>query len=127
MNSHPGKVFLWAVVMLLSACATPGASSNRFPNVTVYGQNVQITDVSNHFLQAGDLQVVVFGRSSANYDRSVRYRALWADGEGRPIDTTVSAWRETSLPGLRPFTMEFVAPGERAKAYRIEIEVLGRY
>lgn len=107
-----------AAGLLLSACAT----TTHYPNVSVYGASLQVDRVSDHLLDGGALQVVVFGHSTAVYQQPIRYRALWADAQGRPIQTTVSAWKEMTLDPRRPFTMQFVGPGERGKAYRIEIE-----
>lgn len=115
----------WIVLLaalLLTACA---ATPKRFENVVVYGRNVQIERVSEHILDGGEVQVVVFGQSTAGYSRSIRYRALWSDAEGRPIKTTVSTWSEMTLDAHRPFSMQFVGPGPRARSYRVEIEVLG--
>jgi uncharacterized protein YcfL len=114
---------LGALAALIAACATTGT---QFPNVVVYGSQVQIERLNEHRLDAGELQAVVFGRSTASHLRQVRYRALWSDSSGRPIDTVLSAWSEMEIDGGRPFSMKFVGPGNRAEAYRIEIEVMER-
>lgn len=108
------------LALALAACAT----IKKYPNVVVYGSGIEIDRVSDHVLDAGAPQVIVFGQSTSSFRRAIRYRALWSDGAGRPIKTTVSNWNEMTLDGRRPFTMEFVGPGERARGYHVEIEVL---
>jgi len=109
--------------LMLAGCKTSEAF-NSHPNVVVYGSHIQIERVSDHALEGGIKQAVVTGKSTARHDRPIRYRALWSDSEGRPIKTVVSTWGEMTLAGRRPFNMEFVAPGNRARAYQVEIEVL---
>lgn len=113
---------LLVVLLLLSlvGCATV----NRFPNVTVYGSAIQIHGVIDSRTPDGVPEVVVSGASTALNDRSARYRAVWFDQQGRPIETIISAWTELTLQGERPFSMRMVGPGERARSYQVEIEVL---
>lgn len=108
------------LALVLTACAT----IKKYPNVTVYGSGIDIERVSDHVLEAGVPQVIVFGQSTSSQRRAIRYRALWKDTAGRPIKTTVSNWQEMTVDRRRPFTLEFVGPGDRARGYNIEIEVL---
>lgn len=108
------------VLLLLAGCATV----NRFPNVAVYGSAVRIDGVTDSRSADGVPEVVVFGASTALTDRPARYRAVWFDGQGRPIQTVVSAWSELTLEGERPFSVRMVGPGKRAARYRVEIEIL---
>jgi uncharacterized protein YcfL len=111
------------VLLALMACSTPRPGS-RFPNVVVYGKQIQIDDARSHTLADGSLEVVVRGYSNSRFDRPVRYRALWNDSAGRPIQTTVSNWFPLNLQGERPFDLTMIGPGDRAVGYRVEIEVL---
>jgi hypothetical protein len=108
------------VIALLSGCATVQVQQN----VVVYGSNVRIDGVTDSRTRDGVPEVVVFGRSMAVSDRPARVRTVWFDGQGRPIDTVVSAWMDRTLAGNRPFTLRMVGPSEQAARYRVEIEIL---
>jgi hypothetical protein len=110
-----------SILLLLSACAT---TQNAFPKITIYGAGIAIDRVSDHWLDTGELQVVVYGHSLVSYRRALRYRAQWIDDAGRPIETVLSTWNPMQLDGGRPFDLSFVGPGSRARDYRIEIEVM---
>lgn len=106
----------------LSGCAsTPVFHSD---DLVVYGRHVRIDGVRPHRLADGSIEVVVRGYSSIGWDRPARYRAQWADAQGRPIATVVDNWFPVNLQGQRPFEFTMLGPGPAAVDYRIEIEIL---
>lgn len=113
-------VLLLVLAALVGACATV----NRFPNVVVYGSSIRVDGVTDSRTVDGVPEVVVFGASTAIGARPARYRAVWFDAQGRPIQTVVSAWSEMTMDGERPFSVRMVGPGDRAARYRVEIEIL---
>lgn len=125
MKIRVQHLLLILVALAVAACSALSPRVDpKFPAVTVYGRNVVVDNLTDHVLDDGTPQVVVYARSTSGYQRPLRYRALWSDNAGRPIATTVSNWSELNADGRRAFEMTFVGPGNRAHGYRIEIEVL---
>lgn len=121
MSRHHLLAFASALLLaMLAGCAT----TRHHPQVSVYGSGVVIDRVSEHATPGGVPRVVVSGRSTSSFDRRSRYRALWSDAQGRPIDTVVSNWNEIVLQGRRPFELDLAGPRGEATKYRFEIEVL---
>lgn len=118
------RVLLATASLMLSAALAGCATTRAYPQVTVYGRGVVIDRVSEHLTPGGVPRVVVGGRSTSGVDRATRYRALWIDAEGRPVDTIVSSWHEIVLQARRPFELDIAGPGRGATRYRFEIEVL---
>lgn len=115
-----GTIAALMLLAFISGCATV----RQYPNVVIYGSGVSVDSLTNHTLSGGERQVVVFARSSSQLSRSIRYRGLWSDDQGRPIQSSLSNWVEMTIAPRRAFTMTLVGPGVRATDYKVEIEVL---
>ena len=124
MDKRLGKI--WLCTVLLAGCMIapplPREWAARLFVADTLKPDVQIAALYEVVLADGSLQVRMSGRSLSFFAQRVRYRAVWFDRAGMPIDSTVSAWNHAMLERNRPFDFTVVGPGRRATSYRIELE-----
>ena len=84
--------------------------------------NLHIVSLRDELLANGNRHILVSGQSYGYFTQRVRYRALWFDASGAPVNTVVSAWNVITLENARPFDLKLVGPGRQGVAYRVEFE-----
>lgn len=86
---------------------------------------VYVTSIKERTLPDGTLKISVFVDSETRFDQEITYRVRWFDASGMPIETSVDAPVKRLVTGKTSFDFVAVAPGARAKTYKIDIDALG--
>lgn len=112
-----------AVSLLLAGCATtrPPYSADLQSKLGEVSKRVYVTSATERALPDGTLKVAVFVDSETKFDQEVTYRVRWFDASGMPMNTTVSAPVKRLLSKKSSFDFTAVAPGPKAKSYKIDI------
>ncbi|SIT72408.1 hypothetical protein SAMN05216526_1643 [Ectothiorhodosinus mongolicus] len=112
--------------LFLTACMPPPMDDRPFwyDRVAVADnvRSLELLDVRENYAPDGTPMVVLVARSGAVSRQNLRARALWFDGNGTPIRTTVSNWQQRTIDRGQQFEMTFVGPGSMARSYRIEVQ-----
>ncbi len=122
------KATLWFCVvalLVLTGCTSQSVRvAEQYPQVHFASDvsGVNLYAVSDTVLHDGNIQVVVSGRSSSQLEQRLRYRAIWFDASGAPINTVVSSWNRMTLQKGQPFDIKLIGPGRHAARYRIEFQ-----
>lgn len=107
------------ISLLLSACAaTPGPYDHK---VRMSKPVVRVLSM-NESTAAGTLRVAVSAVPTAGGEQKLRYRVLWYDASGSPIESSVSSWQSRVLGDRQTFDFIAVAPAARAVSYIVEFE-----
>lgn len=110
-------------VALLAACAPITVTPEKYKDVVrLEDDKVHVVRIVESLTSDNILKVTVFAASNTAFDQTVRWRAKWFDGNGQPIDTAVTSWREMKVTGSTQFDFTAVAPGSRAVKYVFDIE-----
>ena len=113
-----------AAALLLAACATtarPPYSADIQSKLGDVSKRVYVTSVTERTLPDGTIKVAAFVDSETKFDQAVTYRVRWFDAAGMPINSTVSAPVKRVLSKNSSFDFTAVAPGPKAKSYKIDI------
>lgn len=84
--------------------------------------NLHVVSLRDELLANGNRQILVSGQSLGYFTQRLRYRALWFDTAGAPVNTVVSAWNVITLEKSRPFDLKLIGPGRHGVTYRVEFE-----
>lgn len=122
------KKLLSAVLLVtaLTACVVappvPDEWASRVFISADHRDNLHVVSLRDELLANGNRQILVSGQSLGYFTQRVRYRALWFDAAGAPVNTVVSAWNAMTLEKSRPFDLNLVGPGRHGVTYRVEFE-----
>lgn len=117
------RLAVFAACAMLAACVMgPVTNPDLMPRLGLGSDGVAVLDIRESTQADGTLKAAVFGQSTMRFDQQLRYRARWFDAEGLPIETSVSAWEQRTLPGEAPFDFTIAGPGPRAVRYTIDIQ-----
>lgn len=115
-------IALAAGAVMVAGCAMrPPYSAQMQSKLGEVSDRVYVTSIKEQVLPDGTMKIAAFIESDTRFDQSVKYRVNWFDGNGMPIDTTVSAYEPRLVSGKTAFDFTAVAPGPKAKSYKIDI------
>jgi len=115
-------IALAAGAVLVAGCAMRAPYSPQLQSkLGEVSDRVYITSIKEKVMPDGTLKLAVFAESDTRFDQSIKYRANWFDANGMPIETTVSAYEPRLITGKTAFDFTVVAPGPKAKSYKIDI------
>lgn len=109
----------------LTACAPvppPPAPPPTDPRVFILPDVPITADAPAVSTQAGLLRVTVRLVNRTPVDIPVVATTDWADAQGRPIRSTVSAPRRLTVPRFGDAVVDSVAPRATAAAFRVRVE-----
>lgn len=110
--------------LFLTGCYAPTleAPPDWDSKVRMRVSDVQVVSVAEAPAPGGVTKVSLAAQNKVRFERNVRFRAVWFDSNGQPIETAVSNWEARTLAGNEPFEHVFVSPGPRAVSYVIDFQ-----
>lgn len=128
MKTNRSKMLLSALLLAftVSGCVVapplPDEWGSRVFISADLRDNLQIVSIRDEELPNGNRQILLSGQSLGYFTQRVRYRALWFNASGAPVNTVVSAWSVITLENARPLDLKLIGPGRHGVSYRVEFE-----